>query len=501
MAPEKKDKKRKAAPTATTAVADPPAKKSKKVDATPSAKSSEEAPKSILKKKKDTSEEVTNGTATSTKSLKVDGEPARKVKPRKRAADFLSDDEDSEREIITSEKQSETETSKPSKKQAKKSAEEQKPAKVKESQDKSKKNGVKEKPKKQEVVSEESDDEPSEESNAESDSNVDADSDEGEDDRTAELIKGFEGSGDEDPSEDEGFDPNQPVPRIPDSKKTKRKILKKQKKNDEDEEPGTVYIGRIPHGFYEHQMRAYFSQFGDITRLRLSRNRVTGRSKHYAFVEFASKSVAKIVAETMNNYLLYGHILKVKFVPQEQLHPEIWKGANRRFKRTPWNRIEKHRLEKGKTREKWAKSIEQEEKRRRAKAEKLKALGYEFEMPALKSVDEVPVQGKETPKAIEEADSVPNGTEKESAVKAVEASSTKDADKQVDDDDQKSSKQTKKEKSKEKKESKENKENKENKEKKAASVVKTADAAATTSSPAGKTGEKKAKKDKNKVKA
>jgi RNA recognition motif-containing protein len=31
----------------------------------------------------------------------------------------------------------------------------------------------------------------------------------------------------------------------------------------------------------------------------------SGKSKHYAFVEFASKEVADIVAETMNGYFLY----------------------------------------------------------------------------------------------------------------------------------------------------------------------------------------------------
>lgn len=161
---------------------------------------------------------------------------------------------------------------------------------------------------------------------------------------------------------------------------------------------------RIPHGFYEHQMRAYFSQFGEITRLRLSRNRITGRSKHYAFVEFSSASVAKIVAETMDNYLMYGHILKCKFIPSEQLHPEIWKGANRRFKKTPWNRIEKKRLDKGKTREQWSGSIAREQKRRLAKAEKLKeTLGYELELPELMDVDQVPV--REETKAIEEPSS------------------------------------------------------------------------------------------------
>lgn len=164
-------------------------------------------------------------------------------------------------------------------------------------------------------------------------------------------------------------------------------------------------------------MKAYFSQFGEITKLRLSRNRLTGRSKHYAFIEFSSNTVAKIVADTMDNYLMYGHIVKCKYVPKEQLHPEIWKGANRRFKVTPWNRIEKKRLEKGKTREQWSKSIESEQKKRQAKVNKLKALGYELDLPQLKSVDDVPVQ--EAPKAVEATETTEAATEE--PAKAVEA--------------------------------------------------------------------------------
>lgn len=174
-------------------------------------------------------------------------------------------------------------------------------------------------------------------------------------------------------------------------------------------------------------MKAYFSQFGEITRLRLSRNRHTGRSKHYAFIEFSSTTVAKIVAETMDNYLMYGHIVKCKFVPKEQLHPEIWKGANRRFKVTPWNRIEKKRLEKGKTREQWSKRIEAEQKKRLSKAKKLKALGYELDLPQLKSVDDVPVQ--QAPKTIEEAEAVQAIEPAAEEPKAVEAAPTDDTPK------------------------------------------------------------------------
>ena len=37
--------------------------------------------------------------------------------------------------------------------------------------------------------------------------------------------------------------------------------------------PGAVYLGHIPHGFYENEMRGYFSQFGKVTRLKLFRSK------------------------------------------------------------------------------------------------------------------------------------------------------------------------------------------------------------------------------------
>ena len=123
-------------------------------------------------------------------------------------------------------------------------------------------------------------------------------------------------------------------------------------------------FSRIPHGFYEHQMREYFSQFGTISKLRLARNRRTGASKHFAFIEFESDEVAKIVANTMDNYLMFGHILKCKYAPQESLHPDLWKGANKRFKRVPYTMLEKKALEAPKTAKQWEKKNAKEQKKR-----------------------------------------------------------------------------------------------------------------------------------------
>ncbi|KAL8934002.1 MAG: hypothetical protein Q9216_006118 [Gyalolechia sp. 2 TL-2023] len=216
-------------------------------------------------------------------------------------------------------------------------------------------------------------------------------------DQTLALIKGFESEGDDDVEDDEGFKEGMKVPQVPKNKDLTKKL--KAAKEEDEEEPGIIYVGRIPHGFFEPQMRSYFSQFGSILRLRLSRNRTTGASKHYAFVEFASSSVASIVAETMNNYLLFGHILKCKLVPTEQVHENLWKGANKRFKKVPWAKIEGRKLEVGVGRAQWEKRVETERKRRTKKGDKLKEIGYEFEAPELKGVEGV--KGKEVAKAIE----------------------------------------------------------------------------------------------------
>ncbi|KAK9469119.1 hypothetical protein V1512DRAFT_251562 [Lipomyces arxii] len=169
-----------------------------------------------------------------------------------------------------------------------------------------------------------------------------------------------------------------------DSSNGELKLTKKERRElaaAKNERPGVLYIGRIPHGFYETQMRSYFSQFGDILRLRLSRNKKTGASKHYAFIEFGSSDVAEIVAETMNNYLLYGHILKVSVVPEAQVHEKLFVGSNRKFKKIPATKLAKHKHDKKRTNEEMEKLVSREEKRRKEKQTKLNELGIDYTIP------------------------------------------------------------------------------------------------------------------------
>ena len=137
-------------------------------------------------------------------------------------------------------------------------------------------------------------------------------------------------------------------------------------------------------------MKKYFSQFGRVLNLRLSRNKKTGASKHYAFVEFASAEVADIVARTMNNYLMFGHILKCALIPKEQVHENLFKGAGTRFKVDPRNKKAGLAMERGAEREVWEKRVANENKRRSGRNKDLKeTFGYEFEAPKVKAVKDV----------------------------------------------------------------------------------------------------------------
>jgi len=150
---------------------------------------------------------------------------------------------------------------------------------------------------------------------------------------------------------------------------------------------GVVYLGHIPYGFFEDQMRSFFAQFGEVINLRLSRNKTTGKSKHFAFIQFASEEVAQIVAETMNGYFLYGKTLIVKMVPPEKVHPDTFIGANKKFRVIPWKQISRQAHNKERNAEQHKKVINKLIKKENNKRAKLKELGITYDFPGYVVLD------------------------------------------------------------------------------------------------------------------
>ena len=191
---------------------------------------------------------------------------------------------------------------------------------------------------------------------------------------------------------------------------------KKVTKNDPVHKSAVIYIGHVPHGFYEDQMRAYFSQFGDVRRLRLSRNKKTGHSKHYAFIEFEKRSTAKIVAATMNGYFLAGRQLVSHVVKTSSVHPKMFAGSNRKFRPIPWRLIAKQKHNAPRTEAQQLQRVKNLHSKEAKKREKLKALGIEYDFAGY--------AGKDVTKVSNVADNKEEADEASAALKKDGSSSS-----------------------------------------------------------------------------
>lgn len=149
-----------------------------------------------------------------------------------------------------------------------------------------------------------------------------------EDEDDGEDFAGFSSTDDEeDDEQDEESDVEEEETQSKKSKKQEKKeshevkklpkVDSKASKKSKKLKKGVMYIGRLPDGFEEKELSKYFNQFGEITNVKLARNKKTGRSRHFGFLEFTNSEDAKVAQETMNNYLLMNHQLKVELVEED----------------------------------------------------------------------------------------------------------------------------------------------------------------------------------------
>jgi len=133
-------------------------------------------------------------------------------------------------------------------------------------------------------------------------------------------------------------------------------------------------------------MKVYFSQFGEITNLRLSRNPKRGKSRHYSFIEFKDDDVAKIVATTMNGYMMFNRTLTCQFIPSDQLHKSTFfeQPKHKDFFARQRTIVNKHNKPRSEEEQKMRvkRLLEREEKRKK----KLEAAGISYDFNGFHSL-------------------------------------------------------------------------------------------------------------------
>ncbi|CAG9860902.1 unnamed protein product [Phyllotreta striolata] len=106
------------------------------------------------------------------------------------------------------------------------------------------------------------------------------------------------------------------------------KEARRARKLNVEQSRGLVFISHLPHGFFEQELRNYYKQFGKVTNVRVCRSGNSGRSKGFGYVEFAQPEVAKIAADTMNNYLMFKKRITAEYVPYEKRPKGIFIGKS-----------------------------------------------------------------------------------------------------------------------------------------------------------------------------
>ncbi len=92
----------------------------------------------------------------------------------------------------------------------------------------------------------------------------------------------------------------------------------------------------------------------------------------------------------MNGYFLFKQKLISRVLKQEEVHPQLFKGANRRMKRVPWAKLAADRHNRPRTHEEHAKRVAKLLKRDERRREQIAKAGLEYEYEPL--VQQLPSQ-------------------------------------------------------------------------------------------------------------
>jgi hypothetical protein len=127
-------------------------------------------------------------------------------------------------------------------------------------------------------------------------------------------------------------------------------------------------------------MEKYFSQFGEVKNVVLCRSKKTGKSKGYAFVQFANDKVARIAAEATNGYALFEKVLKSHIVPAEKVSDDLFQYAGKKWNTVPWRKVVRDAQAEPKTEEEAQKRLARLTKREAQQAAKRQKLGIDFDL-------------------------------------------------------------------------------------------------------------------------
>ena len=72
-----------------------------------------------------------------------------------------------------------------------------------------------------------------------------------------------------------------------------------------------IYIGNLSHEITEEDLQNSFSEFGEVVSVKIIKDRYSGRSKGFGFVEMPDRTEANAAIADLNNKELKGKSINV----------------------------------------------------------------------------------------------------------------------------------------------------------------------------------------------
>jgi RNA recognition motif-containing protein len=80
-----------------------------------------------------------------------------------------------------------------------------------------------------------------------------------------------------------------------------------------------IYIGNLPYSMTEETLEEMFKAYGEVASVRIIKDKFTGNSKGFAFVEMGSEDSAQEAIDGLNGKEVEGRALRInKALPPQQ---------------------------------------------------------------------------------------------------------------------------------------------------------------------------------------
>lgn len=79
-----------------------------------------------------------------------------------------------------------------------------------------------------------------------------------------------------------------------------------------------IYVGQLPYSVTEDELRNMFTEFGEVASINLIKDRFSGQSKGFGFIDMPSNSEADKAIKALNKSSLNGREIKVNQAEQRK---------------------------------------------------------------------------------------------------------------------------------------------------------------------------------------